>query len=61
MKKYEYLIQWFPLEDEPWKMNETCDAMSALGDKGWELVAVLPIETETIKMSLCYFKREKSN
>ena len=56
MKKYEYLIQRFPSENEPWKINEICDAMSALGDKGWELVAVLPIESEII---MCYFKREK--
>jgi hypothetical protein len=62
VKKYEYLIQRFPPEDEPWKINEVCDAMSALGDKGWELVSVLPIDSGIIKTTiLCYFKREKPN
>ena len=61
MKKYECLVQPFDSDNAAKKMKFVSDGLTALGEDGWELVAVVPIQDYHGEVSLFYFKREKPN
>ena len=45
VKKYEYLIRTFVSNDAAKEMKAISRALTTLGKNGWELVAVVPIQT----------------
>jgi len=59
MKKYEYRIETFRLNDNEGSRNEIAQILSGLGTQGWELVSVVSLTEYAGEHALFYFKRER--